>query len=269
MDRERLHPVIDPRLAHIAKSLPQAPPWYEPWLGLGPQSTEQERLLVCQAIRNSGTLSADAGYFLVFWILENLAVDAVSQLADGLQTMNQREWCRTTDRILAKMMDKANELEMTQLFRADLLEHARRVEAGRRFFFGEDEEESPADSGWLKEFVRMISSSLVTDEATRKLGVRYQEEHGYWRITVYPLPDKTARETIESSAVPTGFAWDIEDLQSVFDCIEGLGWYAVPADRTESPYFWIDGEFQGQEVFLRLLPGEPDQVEPGEKCEVG
>ena len=26
MDRERLHPVIDPRLARIAKSLPQAPP---------------------------------------------------------------------------------------------------------------------------------------------------------------------------------------------------------------------------------------------------
>ena len=38
----------------------------------------------------------------------------------------------------------------------------------------------------------MISSSLVTDEASRKLGVRYQEEHGYWRITVYPLPDKAA-----------------------------------------------------------------------------
>ncbi len=155
------------------------------------------------------------------------------------------------------------------LTRYTTLEHARRVEAGRRFFFGEDEEESPADSGWLKEFVRMISSSLVTDEATRKLGVRYQEEHGYWRITVYPLPDKAARDTIESSAVPPGFAWDIENLQSVFDCIEGLGWYAVPADGTESPYFWIEGEFQGHEVFLRVLPGEPDQVEPGEKCGVG
>ncbi len=166
------------------------------------------------------------------------------------------------------MMVKANEPEMSQLFRADPLAHARRVEAGRRFFFGEDEEESPADSGWLKEFVSMISSSLVTDEATRKLGVRYHEEHGYWRITVYPLPDKAARETIESSAVPPGFAWDIENLQSVFDCIDGLGWYAVPADRNENPYFWIDGEFQGHEVFLRLLPGEPDQVEPGEKCEV-
>ena len=61
----------------------------------------------------------------------------------------------STDQILAKMMDEANELEMTDLFRADLLEHARRVEAGRRFFFGEDEEESPAESGWLKGFVRI------------------------------------------------------------------------------------------------------------------
>ena len=51
MDRERLHPVIDPRLAHIAKSLPQAPPWYEPWLGLGPQSTEQD---ACSFARPSG-----------------------------------------------------------------------------------------------------------------------------------------------------------------------------------------------------------------------
>jgi len=36
-------------------------------------------------------------------ILENMAIDAVSQLAHGLQTMNQREGCRTTDRILAKI----------------------------------------------------------------------------------------------------------------------------------------------------------------------
>jgi hypothetical protein len=269
MQRERLHPVIDSQLARIARSTSQAPAWFEPWLGLGPQSTEQERLTVCQAIRNSGSLPAHAGYFLVSLVLENMSSDRVSRLAHGLLTMNQREWRRTSDRVFAKLMDEANESEMARLFRSDPLEHTRRREAGRQFFFGRDAEEGPADSGWLQEFSRVISSSLVTDKATRKLGVRHQEEDGNWTIAVYPLRQTVPPELIEPSASPPGYAWDIQELQSVFDLIEGMGWFAVPTDRTESPYLWIEGEFQGHQIFLRLLPVEPDQVEPGGEFDVG
>ncbi len=60
-NRRRLHAVIDARLSAIATSLREPPPWNEPWLRLGPESTWEERLFVCQAVRISGSIAAEAG----------------------------------------------------------------------------------------------------------------------------------------------------------------------------------------------------------------
>src|SRR3954453_17295716 len=133
---ERLHATIDGKLSSIAKSLSGTPTWYEPWLRLGSESTGEEHLLVCRAIRDSGTLPVDVGYFLMSWVVENLSVDVESKLENDLQTMNRRESRRASDRIFADMLEKHEEREMAELFRTDPLGHARRREAGRRFFFG-------------------------------------------------------------------------------------------------------------------------------------
>jgi hypothetical protein len=47
---------------------------------------------------------------------------------------------------------------------------------------------------------------------------------------------------------------DVERLREAFDKIDGCGWYAAPAEEGESPYLWIEGESEGREVFLRVLP---------------
>ncbi len=70
----RLHTVIDDKLSAIATFLREPPPWNGPWLRLGTESTWVERLSVCQAVRNSGSIPAEAGYFLVSWIIEELAI---------------------------------------------------------------------------------------------------------------------------------------------------------------------------------------------------
>jgi hypothetical protein len=139
---------------------------------------------------------------------------------------------------------------------------------GRQFFFGVGKPEVPEDSGWLKGFAEVVSSGLLTDRATDKLGLRYRVEGGYWEISVYPLPAGAAGEEIKRPSPSANVAWDIEKLQSVFDRIDGLGWYAASSDETESPYVWLEAEYQDRKVLLRLLPGEPDHLEPGEQLEV-
>ncbi len=90
-NRVRLHAVIDARLSAIATSLREPPPWNEPWLRLGTESTWEERLFVCQAVRNSGSIPAEAGYFLVSWIIEDRALVTESDRLDSLEFMNWRE----------------------------------------------------------------------------------------------------------------------------------------------------------------------------------
>ena len=138
-NRGRLHAVIDAKLSAIATSLREPPPWNEPWLRLGPESTWEERLFVCQAVRNSGSIPAEAGYFLVSWIIEDLAIVVESERVDSLEFMNRRESRRASDRSFADLLDQHGEHEMAERFRTDPLGHARRREVGRRFFFGERE----------------------------------------------------------------------------------------------------------------------------------
>jgi len=266
-NRERLHAVIDARLSAIATSFMELPPWNEPWLGLGPESTWEERLLVCQAVRNSGSIPAEAGYFLVSWIIEDLAIGVESELVDSLAFMNRRESRRASDRSFANLLDQHGEHEMAELFRTDPLGHARRREVGRRFVFGEKGEEPLQDPAWIKGFVRIVSSSLLTDRSTRHLAIRYRVDDGNWEISVYPIHEGGDHEEAEGSGASPAFAWNIEELRSVFDSIDGSGWYAVPPGGTECPYLWIEGNYQTHEVFLRLLPGEPDHIEPGATCE--
>ncbi len=60
-----------------------------------------------------------------------------------------------------------------------------------------------------------------------------------------------------------GWAVDIESLRKAFTTLDGCGWYAAPAEPGHTPYFWLQGEFDGKEVFLRLLPA----VEAGKSYE--
>jgi hypothetical protein len=47
---------VDAKLKSIAEAAPQKPAWYAAWSRLGPESTEEERLAVYLAVRESGVL---------------------------------------------------------------------------------------------------------------------------------------------------------------------------------------------------------------------
>jgi hypothetical protein len=266
--RMRLHVVIDARLSGIATSLSEPPAWNEPWLRLGPESRWEERLLVCKAVRDSGSITDEAGYFLVSWIIEDLATVMGTERQDRLQFMNRRESRRASDRIFGDLLDRHGEHEMAERFRTDPLEHARLREVGRQFFFGTEGVGAPEDSKWLKEFVEVVARSRITDGSTSHLGIQYREDDGYWEISVYPIHGKGGLDEAKGLVASPGFAWDIEELRAVFDSINESGWYAACLDGAESPYIWIEGDYQDHDVFLRLLPGEPDHVEAGETSEV-
>jgi hypothetical protein len=234
-DRRRLHAVIDARLSGIATSLGEPSPWKEPWLRLGPESTWEERLFVCQVVRNSGSIPAEAGYFLVSWIIEHLAIVVKSERADSLECMNRRESRRATDRSFAGLLDQHGEHKMAEQFRTDPQEHARRREVGRRFFFEAHGTERLQDQAWIKPFVEIVSSSLLADRSTRQLGIRYRVDDGNWEISLYPIHEGGNHREKGSRASPT-FAWNIEELRSVFDRIDGSGWYAVRPAGTGCPY---------------------------------
>src|ERR1035437_6858581 len=72
-DSNFLHRAINAKLASLLDQLPAKPSWYGRWQRLSPESTEEERLTVYQAFRDSGVLPDDAGFYLVAWQVDALA----------------------------------------------------------------------------------------------------------------------------------------------------------------------------------------------------
>src|SRR5947208_15000457 len=103
-DKERLHAAIDPGLAALVRSSPVPPTWHEAWSRLGPASSHEERLKVCQAIRDAGTLPEDMSYFLVSWAAENLAEQEDARRDDPLLTLNTFEGVRASERAFAELL---------------------------------------------------------------------------------------------------------------------------------------------------------------------
>jgi len=155
-DLERLQPAIDRKLGRLGNSSP----WHHAWLRLSPASTPEERLRVCQAIRDAGTFSEDAGYFLVCWAAEHVAEEQDTGQAP-LLILNLFEAVRASERRFAALLERSGEAAMADLFRSDPAEHDRRREAGRLFFFGPVKHEPAEKPGWLDRLLPAIANGVV------------------------------------------------------------------------------------------------------------
>src|SRR5436309_830755 len=71
-DNHPLHAAIHAKLAEVAAASPERPPWDGAWARLVPNSSEEERLAVYRAVRDAGSVPAEAGFFLVAWMLDLL-----------------------------------------------------------------------------------------------------------------------------------------------------------------------------------------------------
>ena len=82
---------IDAKLAGLIDTLPARPGWYERWQRLGAEPADLERLAVYQAIRDSGVVPEDAGFYLVSRELEAIAEQhaetALAHLEDRLRAI--------------------------------------------------------------------------------------------------------------------------------------------------------------------------------------
>ena len=92
-DNDPLHVAINATLAEVVTALPTPPAWYDGWMRLEPDTPEEERLRVYQAIRDSGCLPAEAGFYLVYWQIEDItcseAETSLRELDVGMEAIEQ------------------------------------------------------------------------------------------------------------------------------------------------------------------------------------
>jgi hypothetical protein len=284
---------INAKLAQFAAATP-TPPWSAAWQRLGPESSEQERLAVFQAVRAAGSLPDDAGFYLVAWQIDVLtlgcAEEALREQEDRLEAL-QRRLGLDEDAVLAPgegppeyeearrqlhdawealeaaKMEDFGEHEMARLFRTDRQRFEQRSAAGRPFFHGQGsgDEEDPLD--WLDGLLDDVAGCVEADSPMGPLGLRYAEEDGFWEVSVYPTPVELVGGAHDGEVVVPGFHLDLEQLQQLFDSVSAFGWNALGLHGTEGPYVYVEGVYRGRELYLQVLAYAPEDEEPGLKLD--
>src|SRR5205085_9272692 len=130
---------------------------------------------------------------------------------------------------------------------------------------GPDAGDDSEDPAWLDDFLQAVSACVEPDSSMGPLGLRYQEEEGFWEVQIYPTPVEVVGGAHDGELVAPGFSLNLEELRSTFDSITDLGWNALELDYPEGPHIYIEGRFQGHEVYLEVLAYAPDDEEPGMK----
>ena len=147
-----LHDAIGVRLVRIAGASSTPPAWFGAWYRLRPESPEEARLAVYQAVRNARAVPEEAGFFLVSWQIDALtlrdAKDSLREHQDRLEAIcearggeedaeyaaAERQLHEAWDALYAKQLEAFGEQEAARLFRDDRVRFEHLSEAGRQFF---------------------------------------------------------------------------------------------------------------------------------------
>ncbi len=294
-ERDFLHAAINAKLASLLDQLSAKPSWCGRWQRLSPESSDQERLTVYQAIRDSGVLPADAGFYLVAWQLDALAEHGVETalrgLDDRLSTIMRkhglkddeiwepgeappeyeavlRQYNDAWDALLAAELERHGEHALAALFRTDRAEYERRSEAGRQFFHGHYRLNESDEPEWLDSLLEAVGASLEPESPMGPSALRFRQEEDFWEVDVYSTPVELVGGADDGALVSAPFSLDFEQLRAAFARIDSTGWNAHGWYNDDGPFVWVEGSFQGHDVFLRVLAQAPEGEDPGAKLRV-
>jgi hypothetical protein len=255
---------------------------------LDEDTSQDERLRVYQAIRDSGVLPEDAGFYLVSSQIDRIAcydqILAFGKLANrtapaakshGLkkgklrpspETVREcreelgRRFQRILDEVFIEKLEAYGEHAIAEQCRSDPEKFCRRKRAGREYFHGAVDPDV-----WVPEIAEAVAKKSMCVKEPGTLGFRYTEGDGAWIIDLYPKPVELVGGADDGRIVFPGCNMDLEGLRSLFERVDELSFQTPGCTCPAGPHISINGVYQGQEVFLRVLGYVPEDEEPRRK----
>jgi hypothetical protein len=120
-------------------------------------------------------------------------------------------------------------------------------------------------AAWMNELVEVVASCIEAYRPMGAMGWRYHAADELVALVVYPTPVALVGGVHDGAIVIPGFSLDVQALQAVFAGVTALQWHTqgFGPDDEDGPQLSIEGMYQGQSVWLRVLAEPPEDEEPG------
>jgi len=281
--RHDRYTTIDMKLQSIIEAAAIPPAWRDAWVqstrgrnclvGQAQEAEPEERLAVWQAVRDSGLLPDDAGFYLVADQIKFLTelfvgetMDQIERRIDALYTEHGfldgrsklyrgeedcgdfEERCpEDWDRLYFDRLQKHGEHEMARLYRTDREHFEERMRAGGEYFYPSPQQEGPEKPAWyddLSEAVRTSGCILLPNAAPATLVMSWKvPAHDPHEVSLGVALREIRCGPRDGEVVIRDFVLDIPSLTDVFDEVQACYWESFDGNGSSSVA--VQGSFRG------------------------
>lgn len=274
---------IDTLLLAVAHELPRRPDWYTDVARLSRSATAETRLPVYQAVRDDGCLPEDAGFFLVSYATEDLALATARRIERDCESREQLEpdvghpdesWEERLLRLEEPSLKRDmltnfaayGESEMGDLLECYADEFQHRYEKGRGFFFDPPEPGAAELRCAVQELSDHVRQCVGSRAPLGPLACRWSIDYGFVDLQVFPTPIELVGGPQDGAVIDPDLDFDLLRILDAFDRIDGIGWTLDGEDR-EYHYVCFRGAYRGHDVWVTVFAGAPAGEKPTVKSD--
>ena len=120
---------------------------------------------------------------------------------------------------------------------------------------------------WLVDFVNRAAEHLHAVDVMSPLGCHTFHDPEGWEITLFASASEVVGGVGDGRRCASRFFADVKAISEQFDEVDTISWqtHRLDADDDLGSHIAVEGQVQGEHVWLRILANAPRQSPPGRK----
>ena len=123
---------------------------------------------------------------------------------------------------------------------------------------------------WIERLADLISRGFRSDDLLAPIGCHFHFQdddagHPQWEVTLFVSHTEFLGGARDGQVAVSRYMLDLKEVMTAFDAVNSFYWQAqtMADDDQLGPHIGLEGEFEGNSVWLRITSEPPAQFEAG------
>lgn len=128
----------------------------------------------------------------------------------------------------------------------------------------------PAPPAWLKKLADDVALQISPSEVLSPIGCHFCCVEGVWEVTLFASSTQIVGGKRDGVLRSSRFNVDLRAISDLFARVDSVQWQALPLGPTDElgPHVSLEGTYEGNPVWLRILSKAPKRFKPGRRAVV-
>lgn len=126
----------------------------------------------------------------------------------------------------------------------------------------------PSPPGWLKSLANSVAVQMTPVEQLSPIGCHYCQVDGIWEVTIFASKTHIVGGKMDGLMRPSKFHVDLRGVMNLLTEVREVHWQPLPMGPEDElgSHLSIEGTYDGQPVWLRILARAPKRFKPGRRA---